>query len=101
MSCGKPHETPCSEVLERVYTYLDGELGDSGKAQIRQHLDECGPCLREYGLEEAVKRLVHKHCGHEAVPSELRTKVLVRIQAVRAELEFTETRIEFTETRIE
>ena len=26
MSCGKPHETPCSEVLERVYWYLDGEV---------------------------------------------------------------------------
>jgi len=31
--------------------------------QVRVHLDECGPCLREFGLEEAVKRLVHKHCG--------------------------------------
>jgi len=41
-------------------------------------------------LEEAVKRLVHKHCGQEAVPRELRTKVLVRIQAVRAELEVSE-----------
>ena len=101
MSCGKPHEVPCSEVLARVYSYLDGEIQGEGCIQIREHLDECGPCLREYGLEEAVKRLVHKHCGHEAVPSELRTKVLVRIQAVRAELEFTETRIEFTETRIE
>ena len=59
MSCGKPHETPCTEVLDRVYSYLDGELGPSGKAEIRQHLDECGPCLREYGLEVAVKRLVH------------------------------------------
>jgi len=97
MSCGKPHEVPCSEVLARVYSYLDGEIQGEGCIQIREHLDECGPCLREYGLEEAVKRLVHKHCGHEAVPSELRTKVLVRIQAVRAELEFTETRIEFTE----
>jgi mycothiol system anti-sigma-R factor len=101
MSCGKPHEVPCSEVLARVYSYLDGEIQGEGCIEIREHLDECGPCLREYGLEEAVKRLVHKHCGHEAVPSELRTKVLVRIQAVRAELEFTETRIEFTETRIE
>ena len=94
MSCGKPHETPCSEVLERVYSYLDGELGPSGKAQIRQHLDECGPCLREYGLEEAVKRLVHKTCGSEKVPHELRTKVLTRIQAVQVELEVTEFRAE-------
>ena len=45
MSCGKPHETPCTEVLERVYGYLDGELGDMDCAKIRQHLDECGPCL--------------------------------------------------------
>jgi mycothiol system anti-sigma-R factor len=90
MSCGKPHETPCSEVLERVYSYLDGELGPSGKAEIRQHLDECGPCLREYGLEELVKKLVHKCCGHEAVPGELRAKVLTRIAAVRQELESTE-----------
>ena len=90
MSCGKPHDVPCSEVLARVYSYLDGEIEGAGCSQIREHLDECGPCLREYGLEEAVKRLVHKHCGNEAVPTELRTKVLVRIQEVRAEIELTE-----------
>jgi mycothiol system anti-sigma-R factor len=92
MSCGNPHEVPCREVLARVYSYLDGEIGVSGCAEIRQHLDECGPCLREYGLEEVVKRLVHKHCGHEAVPSELRVKVLTRIRAIRAEIEVTEFR---------
>jgi mycothiol system anti-sigma-R factor len=92
MSCGKPHEVPCSEVLARVYAYLDGEIEDQSFAQIHQHLDECGPCLREYGLEEAVKRLVQKCCGSEAAPTALRTKVLVRIQAIRAELEVSEFR---------
>ena len=90
MSCGKPHEVPCSEVLARVYSYLDGEIEDKSLAQIREHLDECGPCLREYGLEEAVKRLVQKCCGAEAAPIALRTKVLVRIQTIRAELEVSE-----------
>jgi mycothiol system anti-sigma-R factor len=94
MSCGKPHDVPCSEVLARVYSYLDDEIDDSGCAKIRQHLDECGPCLREYGLEEAVKRLVHKHCGSDPVPSELRTKVLSRIRAVRIEIEISEFRAE-------
>ena len=92
MSCGKPHDVPCSEVLARLYSYLDGEIEDKSFAQIRQHLDECGPCLREYGLEEAVKRLVQKCCGSEAAPTALRTKVLVRIQAIRAELELSEFR---------
>ena len=90
MSCGNPHEVPCTEVLALVYSYLDGEMEDSGCHEIREHLDECGPCLREYGLEEAVKRLVHKCCGHEDVPGELRTKVLTRIATVRAEIEGTE-----------
>ena len=94
MSCGKPHETPCTEVLEQVYWYLDGQISADDCEHIRQHLDECGPCLREYGLEEAVKRLVHKTCGSEKVPHELRTKVLTRIQAVRVELEVTEFRAE-------
>ena len=87
MSCGKPHETPCTEVLAELYAYLDEELDPPGSAKIRQHLDECGPCLREFGLEEAVKRLVHRHCGHEQVPADLRQKVLTRIEAVRAQIE--------------
>lgn len=94
MSCGKPHEVPCSEVLALVYAYIDGEIEDAGYAQIREHLDECGPCLREYGLEEVVKRLVAKCCGSEPAPSDLRYKVLTRIQTVRAELEVTEYRVD-------
>ena len=94
MSCGNPHEVPCTEVLALVYSYLDGEMEDTSCIEIREHLDECGPCLREYGLEEAVKRLVHKTCGSEKVPHELRTKVLTRIQAVQVELEVTEFRAE-------
>jgi mycothiol system anti-sigma-R factor len=82
MSCGKPHATPCSEVLARVYSYLDGELDQGGCSKVRDHLDECGPCLREYGLEEAVKKLVHKSCGCDPVPEDLRDKVLARIQKV-------------------
>lgn len=87
MSCGRPHGVPCTEVLAMVYSYIDGELEHTGAEQIRQHLDECGPCLREYGLEEMVKKLVHKCCGNEAVPGELRDKVLARIASVRSEIE--------------
>jgi mycothiol system anti-sigma-R factor len=90
MSCGKPHETPCTEVLDRVYSYLDDELEPLTIAKIRQHLEECGPCLEEYGLDELVKKLVHKHCGHDRVPDELRAKVMVRIRQVRAELNVTQ-----------
>jgi mycothiol system anti-sigma-R factor len=47
---------------------------------VKQHLDECGPCLREYGLEEVVKKLVNKSCGCDPVPDDLKAKVLGRLQ---------------------
>ena len=94
MSCGHPHDLPCSEALALVYSYLDGELGDASCIEVRKHLDECGPCLREFGLEEAVKRLVQKHCGHDPVPLDLRAKVMTRIQQVRFDLEVTEFRVD-------
>lgn len=86
MSCGNPHDKPCDEVLAEVYYYLDGELGERTYAEVRHHLDECGPCLREYGLEEVVKKLVSKSCGCDPVPADLRAKVLIRIQQLRAEI---------------
>ena len=51
-------------------------------------------------VREAVKRLVHKHCGHDAVPGDLRVKVLTRIQEVRAMIEINESEITITESSI-
>ncbi len=86
MSCGKPHAVECSEVLDRVYEYLDGELDRDRVHVIKEHLDECAPCLREFGLEEAVKALIKRSCGRDDVPVYLRHKVMTRIDAVRVEL---------------
>ena len=87
MSCGNPHETDCSEVLDRVYEYLDNEMEELDCAKIRQHLDECGPCLKQYDLDLALKALIRRSCACEPAPQELRTKILSRITTVRIELE--------------
>lgn len=87
MSCGNHHETDCREVLDRVYEYLDGEMTPDDCAQIRQHLQECGPCLREYDLDEALKALIRRSCGCEAAPDALRTRIMTRISVIRVDLE--------------
>lgn len=83
MSCGNPHETRCSEVLERVYEYLDGEMSDHDTAKIRQHLEECRPCLSQYDLDLALKALLRRSCACEPAPDALRARILVRISEVR------------------
>ncbi|HEY3009640.1 MAG TPA: mycothiol system anti-sigma-R factor [Micromonosporaceae bacterium] len=79
MSCGAPHETDCREVLAEVYLYLDLECSDDRRDLIRQHLDECSPCLREYGIEQEVKALVARCCGTERAPAELRERLRLRL----------------------
>lgn len=87
MSCGGHHETDCSEVLDRVFEYLDNELGTLDCAKIKQHLEECGPCLREYHMDEMLKALIRRSCACEPAPEALRVRVLTRITQVRLEMD--------------
>ena len=89
MSCGKPHEIDCAEVLNRIYVFIDNEIDGASPvsySQIQQHLHECAPCLSKYDLERVVKMLVHRSCGAEHAPEALRARVLSRIQQVRVDL---------------
>ncbi|MEF9906300.1 mycothiol system anti-sigma-R factor [Streptomyces sp. P9-A2] len=84
MSCGEPHETDCSEILDHLYEFLDREMPDSDCAKFEHHFAECSPCLEKYGLEQAVKKLVKRCCGQDDVPSDLRAKVMGRIDVIRS-----------------
>lgn len=60
--------------------YLDAECNDDGRERIAEHLDECGPCLREFGIEQEVKALVARCCGGEVAPDGLRTRLVSTIR---------------------
>lgn len=70
-----PHNPECREVIAEVYLYLDLECTTERRTLISRHLDECSPCLREYGIEQEVKALVGRCCGDEPAPSELRERL--------------------------
>ncbi|GAA1901431.1 mycothiol system anti-sigma-R factor [Streptomyces sodiiphilus] len=84
MSGEQSPEPDCSEVLGHLYEFLDREMPDVDSAKFREHIDECSPCLEKYGLEQAVKKLVKRCCGHDEVPADLRAKVMGRIELLRS-----------------
>lgn len=94
MSCGQPHQTDCGEVLAEVFLYLDGEITAARHDLIREHLDECSPCLRKYGIEREVRALVARSCGGDRAPQELRAKVLGRLREVVVEATIVEYRVD-------
>jgi mycothiol system anti-sigma-R factor len=75
MSCGEPHETDCAEVLEELWLLLDHECGAERKRLLKQHLDECYPCLERYGIEEQIKALLHRKCGGDQAPDALKERL--------------------------
>ncbi len=94
MSYGEPHETDCGEVLAEVFLYLDGEMTGERRDLIRNHLDDCSPCLRKYGLEQEVRALVARCCGGDRAPQALRARVLTRLREVVVETTVVEYRID-------
>jgi len=77
--------TDCTETVMRIFEFLDGEMSPDDCRRMQTHLDECGPCLREYHVDQALKMVVKRSCGSETAPTELRTTILHRLTMVRIE----------------
>jgi mycothiol system anti-sigma-R factor len=78
-----PEEIPgttsqCRQALERLYTYLDGELTEVRQQEIRTHLEECSPCLEAFDFEAELKIVVSRYC-RDQVPERLRLRVSVAL----------------------
>ncbi len=69
----------CSIVIRQVWALLDGEVNDTTRDELRQHLDQCPACLRHYGVEERIKRLIATKCSGDKAPSYLVERVRVQI----------------------
>jgi mycothiol system anti-sigma-R factor len=109
VSCGNHHDTDCAEVLAEVWLFLDHECDAARRALLAQHLEECGPCLAEYGLDEKLKTLLATKCGGEHAPPglkdrlrrQIRTAVLEQADVVEQTELTVEARADGTTTTVE
>ena len=69
----------CEETIHTLYHYLDGELTDEKRVEIKRHLDLCGPCVDAYGFEAELRRVVASRCK-DHVPEDLITRVAAALE---------------------
>lgn len=94
MSCGNHHDTDCAEVLAEVWLFLDHECDETRRRVLERHLDECRPCLAEYGLDEKLKKLLATKCAGDRAPAGLKDRLRASIRTVvleQAEISVEET----------
>ncbi len=82
MSCGKPHASPCTEVVASISAYIDGEVTAEQYQVIAVHLSECPPCFDEEQAHRVVKGLVVRAYGRTRAPATLHARVRATFRSV-------------------
>jgi mycothiol system anti-sigma-R factor len=88
--------TSCNDVLSHVFEFLDRETGDARRAVIAEHLEDCSPCLRQFGIEQEFKALVRRRCGGDPTPVGLRDRIKLQLTTVSFEEDGTQVWVERT-----
>ena len=88
MTSPEHNDYDCSRARLQLYEYLDGEMGPDDCAKISEHLEHCGPCLKEYDLDQMLKALVRRSCTCETAPTQLRMQIMSRITTINMTIEF-------------
>jgi|tagenome__1003787_1003787.scaffolds.fasta_scaffold15126060_1 mycothiol system anti-sigma-R factor len=70
----------CADALEELSLYLDGELTDQKRSQIRHHLDDCNPCFEAFDFEAELRIVISTRCRDE-VPETLRTRIVQQLSS--------------------
>ena len=73
-------QVDCEEAVHELYTYLDGELTEERREEIRVHLDYCGPCGGAAEFEAELRRVIANRCK-DRVPDSLIQRVAEAIEA--------------------
>ena len=69
----------CVEAVHELYHYLDGELTEVRREEIRVHLDWCGPCGGAADFEAELRRVIANRC-QDRVPQSLMDRIAAAIE---------------------
>lgn len=82
---GDDEMIPCEEALRLVHEYLDGELEDVPRSQVKRHFEACGRCYPHLKFETSYREAVRRAAAGERAPAELRAKVSRLLAEARPE----------------
>ena len=64
----EPRAPSCSDVLTRLWEYIDGELTPERTSLIQDHLTRCQACYPQYDFQKAFVAFIGRQCTQPAPP---------------------------------
>jgi mycothiol system anti-sigma-R factor len=83
----------CDDVLSHVFEFLDHETEPARREVIAEHLEDCSPCLRQFGIEQEFKALVRRRCGGDVPPPGLKDRIKLQLTSVSFEEDGTKVSV--------
>ncbi len=65
----------CTQAVQMLHAYIDGELEESDLGAMKVHLRRCTPCEGAVEFEASLQAVISAKCS-EKVPPELRQRLL-------------------------
>ncbi|MBW8049883.1 MAG: mycothiol system anti-sigma-R factor [Cytophagales bacterium] len=69
----------CEECIKTLGLIIDGEATPEEEAYFTKHIEKCMPCLKQYHLENAVKKVLKNKLERKPVPKGLVEMIRARI----------------------
>ena len=73
----------CEEAFRRLDDYLDRELTSEETVLVREHLEICAGCAREFNFEASILKGVRERLRQIDVPESLQVRILSVLQRER------------------
>ena len=70
----------CNEVRPRLEAYVDGELAEAERVQLRDHLADCPECRPETAALERLRADIREHAPAYRAPEALRSQIRVALR---------------------
>jgi anti-sigma factor (TIGR02949 family) len=75
-----PDRYSCEEAFHRLEGYLDRALSAEEMRMVREHLETCAVCAREFGYEASVLQEIRRKLDHIDLPPDLIERIARKLR---------------------
>jgi len=75
----------CDDVKRIAYFFLDEQLGEQKKQDVRSHLDECKDCDGRLTIHKRLRAFLQRRLERCCAPDKLRTRLATSFRSQRSE----------------
>ena len=75
----------CKMVQQKIYSFIYGESNEHELRKIKEHLERCGACAKEYQLIGDILTQIKSNLPDDPVPKGFRERVLSSINMLASE----------------